>query len=102
MTGDYDDEREHEVFDLYPVEPRGDLPWRVRQTQVVQTFTETAGDAYGAPRGRRGPGNDASEGLRMISANAVVIGRAVFALALNVAGAAVTVTLLVRVLEWLT
>ena len=102
MTSEYDDEREHQVFDLYPVERRGDLPWRVRQAQVVQTFTETAGDAYGAPRGHRGPGNDASAGLRTVAANAVVVGRAVFVLALNVAGAAVTVTLLVRVLEWLT
>ena len=77
------------------------MPWRVRQAQVVQTFTETAGDPYGAPPGRRGPGDDASPRLRVIAANTVAISRAVLLLALNVAGAAVTLTVLVRVLEWL-
>ena len=96
-----DGEREHQVFDLYPVEPRGDVPWRMRQAQVVQTFTETAGDPYGATRGRRGPGDDASPRLRTITANVVAVAHAALLLALNVAGAAITLTLLVRILEWL-
>jgi hypothetical protein len=101
MNNEYDDEREHQVFDLYPVEPRRDVPWRVRQAQVVQTFTETAGEPYGAPPGRHGRADDASPRLQVIAANVVAISRAVLLLALNVAGAAVTLSLLVRVLEWL-
>jgi hypothetical protein len=106
MTGGYDgldDERDGRLFDVHPAAPGSDLPWRVRRAQVVQTLTESAGDPYGyghAHRsGRRGLTDDASPQLRTIAANAVTIGRAVLLLVLNVAGAAVTLTLLVHVLE---
>jgi hypothetical protein len=106
MTGGYDgldDERDGRVFDLHPAGPRGDLPWRVRRAQVIQTLTESAGDpyGYGYRSGRRGLTDDASPQLRTVAANAVTIGRAVLLLVLNIAGAALTLTLLVRVLEWL-
>jgi hypothetical protein len=104
MTGGYDgldDERDGRVFDLHPADPRGDLPWRVRRAQVIQTLTESAGDPYGYRSGRRGVTDNASPQLRTVAANAVTIGRAVLLLVLNLAGAAVTLTLLVRVLEWL-
>jgi hypothetical protein len=99
-----DDERDGRVFDLHPAEPRADLPWRVRRAEVIQTLTESAGDPYGygyAHSGRRGLTDDASPQLRMVAANAVTIGRAVLLLVLNIAGTALTLTLLVRVLEWL-
>jgi hypothetical protein len=108
MSGGYDgldDERDGRVFDLHPVGPGGDLPWRVRRAEVIQTLTESAGDpygyGYGYRSGRRGLTDDASPQLRTVAANAVTIGRAVLLLVLNIAGAALTLTLLVRVLEWL-
>jgi hypothetical protein len=108
MTNGYDgldDERDGRVFDLHPAGPGGDLPWRVRRAQVVQTLTESAGDpysyGYGYRQGRRGLTDDASPQLRTVAANAVALGRAVLLLVLNIAGAALTLTLLVRVLEWL-
>jgi hypothetical protein len=108
MTSGYDgrdDERDGRVFDLHPAEPRGDLPWRVRRAQVIQTLTESAGEpygyGYGYRPGRRGLTDDASPQLRTVAANAVTIGRAVLLLVLNIAGSALTLTLLVRILEWL-
>jgi hypothetical protein len=102
----FDDERDGRVFDLHPAGPGGDLPWRVRRAQVIQTLTESAGDpygnGYGYRSGRRGLTDDASPQLRTVAANAVTIGRAVLLLVLNIAGTALTLTLLVRVLEWLT
>ncbi len=93
------------MFDLHPAGPGGDLPWRVRRAQVIQTLTESAGDPYGYGYGHRrhsGLTDDASPQLRTVAANVVTIGRAVLLLMLNIAGAALTLTLLVRVLEWLT
>jgi hypothetical protein len=108
MTNGYDgfdDERDGRVFDMHPAGSGDDLPWRVRRAQVIQTLTESAGDPYGYAHGyraaRRGLTDDASPQLRTVAANAVTIGRAVLLLVLNIAGAAVTLTLLVRVLEWL-
>ena len=108
MTNGYDgldDERDGRLYDPHPAGPRGDLPWRVRRAQVIQTLTESAGDPYGygnAHRRRGGLTDDASPQLRTVAANAVTSGRAVLLLVLNIAGAALTLTLLVRVLEWLT
>jgi hypothetical protein len=110
MTNGYDgldDERDGRVFDLHPAGPGGDLPWRVRRAQVIQTLTESAGDPYSygygyGHRRRGGLTDDASPQLRTIAANAVTIGRAVLLLVLNIAGAALTLTVLVRVLAWLT
>jgi hypothetical protein len=103
-----DDEPEAQVFDVreYPIEPRGgDVSWRMRRTQVTQTVTDAAGHpysgGYGYPR-RGGLAHGATPWLQTIAANTVAIGRAILLLVLDVAGAAVTVTLLVRVLEWLT
>jgi hypothetical protein len=106
MTNGYDgldDERDGRVFDLHPAGPGGDLPWRVRRAQVIQTLTESAGDpySYGYRSGRPGLTDDASPQLRTVAANAVTLGRAVLLLVLNIAGAALTLTLLMRVLEWL-
>jgi len=56
MTNGYDgldDERDGRVFDLHPAGPGGDLPWRVRRAQVIQTLTESAGDPYGYGSGHR-------------------------------------------------
>jgi hypothetical protein len=100
-----DDERDGRVFDLHPAGPSGDLPWRVRRAQVIQTLTESAGDpygyGYGYRSGRRGLTDDASPQLRTVAANAVAIGRALLLVVLDIAGAAVVLALLVRVLEWL-
>ncbi len=101
-----DDERDARTFDLHPAGRRGDVPWRVRRAQVIQTLTESAGDpygyGYGYRPGRRGLTDDASPQLRTVAANAVTIGRAVLLLVLNIAGTALTLTLLVRILAWLT
>src|SRR6266571_1856904 len=74
MTNGYDgldDERDGRVFDLHPAGPGGDLPWRVRRAQVIQTLTESAGDPYGydyAHRRRGGLTDDASPQLRTVAA----------------------------------
>jgi hypothetical protein len=101
----FDDERPAEVFDLYPAAPPGaDVSWRVRRAQVVhtQTLTEASDSPYRSAYPHRCQVDHASPQLRMLAANTVAVSRALLLMVLSLAGAAVTVTLLVRVLEWLT